>query len=148
MEDLEIIDKKIFSEVYDVLKFCSDDLFKKIPKKLIKFIDDNRDKNYITTINPYVSLEEQEIQEDTKVVLALLYRNYFADEDEKQNFYNEDIQEIQNEENIKREKYNPDDIFKNKEIPTTQEITSLLVVKNENIFRKILSFIKNIFIKK
>jgi hypothetical protein len=61
---------------------CSD--VKKIPKDIINVIRKNRIKNYDVNINPYVPLNKQELKEETKAILSLLYRKFLCDTDKKQ----------------------------------------------------------------
>ena len=74
--------KRAFSEVNDILKFTDGELVKKIPQNFRKFINDNKADNYITNIIPYIPLEEQQISSKGREIIALIYRSYFADENE------------------------------------------------------------------
>jgi hypothetical protein len=56
-----------------------------------------------------------------------------------------DLEKLEEE---KREKYNPDSIFKNKKEETFVENTNLPVeIKKETFFKKLISFIKGLFNK-
>lgn len=78
--------KIAFAEVYDILKFTDKSVIDKISKSFIKFIDDNRDKNYITNLNPYLPLEEQEMSETARNIIDLIYMSYLATPEEKLEF--------------------------------------------------------------
>lgn len=150
-------DTRVYSELYDILKFCDNDLKNKISRKFLKFLNDNRDKTYITNINPYLPLEEQNILEETKNYLGLVYRSYFADENEKLEFAKKDKEEYEKLEEEKRQKYNPDNIFKNKEkvienniekseVDTKIELPMMAIKKN--IIVRIIDKIKKFFSKR
>lgn len=150
-------DTRVYSELYDILKFCDNDLKNKISRKFLKFLNDNRDKTYITNINPYLPLEEQNILEETKNYLGLVYRSYFADENEKLEFARKDKEEYERLEEEKRQKYNPDNIFKNKEkvienniekseVDTKIELPMMAIKKN--IIVRIIDKIKKFFSKR
>lgn len=150
-------DTRVYSELYDILKFCDNDLKNKISRKFLKFLNDNRDKTYITNINPYLPLEEQNILEETKNYLGLVYRSYFADENEKLDFAKKDKEEYEKLEEEKRQKYNPDNIFKNKEkvienniekseVDTKIELPMMAIKKN--IIVRIIDKIKKFFSKR
>lgn len=149
--------KIALSEVDDILTFSDETIISKIPKSFIDFIRENKDKNHITNINPYLSLEEQDLNEKTKSIMAVIYRSYIATEEEKQAFLEKDKEEFEKLEALKNEKYDPNNIFKdnniekaeleNKHEETSQE-ADITVIKEESFFRKLISkikmFIKNI----
>lgn len=106
--------KIVFSEVYDILSFLEQDELNKISPNFINFIKLNKSKTYITNISPYLPLEMQNLKEETKDIIAFIYRKYMCTEEEKLEFNKKDKQEWQQIEAKKRELYNPDNLFKNK----------------------------------
>ena len=72
---------EIFTEVNEVLKFTDPELTKKIPASFKSFIKKNMSKNYNFIIhnNDYNITLKQE----TKTILALIYRKYFCSSEEK-----------------------------------------------------------------
>lgn len=144
---------KVYSEVYDILKFCDADLKNKISKKFIRYIYENRDKEYVTNIIPYIPLEKQEILPETKTFIALIYRSYFADEHEKNEFLEEYKLQQENIEKEKREKYNPEDIFKSRnnsiqQIEMENNTANMPVTVKRGVFWKIINKLKAIFRKR
>lgn len=143
---------KVYSEVYDILKYCNENLKYKVSKKFIKYIYENRDKEYITNIIPYIPLEQQNILPETRAYVALIYINYFADENEKIEFFKNYKLEQDKIEKEKTEIYNPSDIFK-KRNEITQQIkiednsTNLPATTTIGIFSKIIAKLKKIFRK-
>ncbi len=140
---------KIAKEVLVILKYFSNDVIEKIPKNFLNFLKElasnYNDKIYIdTTLN----LENQNISEESKDLLALIYYSYIAEKEEKKQIqlcWNENEKRYQ--EDLK-EKYNPDNIFKTKnENKSEIENTSLTIIKSGTLFDKIISFIKNMFKK-
>ena len=55
----------------------------KIPKKFKDFIKNNKDPNYLFKYNFEKEPEEQVLMNDTKILLGMLYLNYWATDDEK-----------------------------------------------------------------
>ena len=77
-------------------------------------------------------LEKQNLLPTTKELLTVLYRDYMCDDIEKKK-----LNEILNENEIKyqnymREKYNPDNIFKNRE--KTKENAEIIAYKESFFF--------------
>ena len=146
--------KQSLSELNKILHYMDGSYFNKLPEKFIKFVENNMDKDYRPNISENIPISEQEVKKDTKVLLSLLYRNYWCDEEEKERLKQEDIiKKIKYEKEL-REKYNPDNIFKDsKKIEVTVENDDVenretaLVEYSEmkwyrKIFNKILSFFK------
>lgn len=139
--------KIVFSEVYDILKYTDDNIKNKISSKFMEFIDDNRDKSYKTNVIPYISLENQFLLDDTKAMIALIYRKYIATDEEKTKFSKKDQIDLIEIEKKKIKKYNPDKIFENSKLDKSQENTILpiarenpFIVKIKCLKEKILNF--------
>ena len=86
----------------------------KIPKKFIEFLENNKSANYISNLNHSKKINEMNVKEKTKDILAIIYMMYWCNSEKKSNYakllkHNNDKhqQEL-------REKYNPNDLFKNK----------------------------------
>ena len=144
------INKKAVSEVIDVLKHSEIEVTQKIPKKFIEFLTKNSDRDYIPNIDYSKENWENSIEEDAKVLIALIYRDYIMSEEEKEKVK----EEAEKQEQEIREKYNPDNLFKkNSKIEneksqddTEQEVQkSLLIIKEEKWYERIINKIKEIF---
>ncbi|MBR2289230.1 MAG: hypothetical protein IJ867_01060 [Clostridia bacterium] len=77
------MDKKALREVYEVIDHMSVEDTKKISKGFLERLYQNIDWSYDFTYDEAKSLEEQDISEDAKVVLAIIYMRYFASQEEK-----------------------------------------------------------------
>ena len=136
---------KAYTEVLEIISHFSDEELSKIPQEKIEFYKNNMDKNYNFTINPEIDLEEQNISKEANAVIVNLFRDYYATEEQKVK-----IKEIldlnqKKEEQEKREKYNPDNIFKevkkeNTETNNTNSEVQLIEYK-ESFFTKFKNFI-------
>ena len=144
------INKKAVSEVIDILKHSEIEVTQKIPKKFIEFLTKNSDRDYIPNIDYSEENWENSIEEDAKVLIALIYRDYIMSEEEKEKV----IEEAERQEQKIREKYNLDNLFKkNSKIEneksqddTEQEVQkSLLIIKEEKWCERIINKIKEIF---
>ena len=140
--------KKAYKEVLEIIKYFPQKEYAKIPKEKIDFYKNNMDKNYDFTINPEIDLAEQNISKEANAIIVNLFTDYYATEEQKVK-----IKEIldlnqEKEEQSKREKYNPDNIFKkiNKEEKNDEEIitnttNTALVEYKESFFTKFKNFI-------
>ena len=137
-----------YYEVLQVLKYLPEEDYEKIPKKIIQLMEGNCNTNTDFTYNLALPLEKQNISKEAKTILAILYRNCWLQGDEKREFIKEEKEYIDKTEKIKREKYNPDEIFKekvNNEDNKDNENHYLNVIKEESFFDKIVNKIKKIF---
>ena len=142
---------KAFSEVEQIIALMPEGLQKKIPEKFKNILSTWKDKNYVPFIQE--PFEECNLMEETKIILAVIYRDFLCNEKEKEEIKLRDSQQLQEYEKELREKYNPDDIFKNKKnnqikIEETQsEETAMVEYKEKNFLQKIFDKIKHLFKK-
>lgn len=146
--------KIALSEVNEILKYTDDDIVSRIPKNFITFISDNMDTNHKFKVQENVELFEQPIRNETKTILAMIYRDYFCDDVERQELIDYDKMQKNIEEKIKYEKYNSDNLFKNKKtqldndnknISKPMQSISMIEVKPKNFVQKIFDKIKKLF---
>lgn len=148
MDIMQIDYSKSCTEVLTIINNMSIENQKKIPKELIDAFEENKDINYNFYLDYSKDLKSQNISEFTKAILKNLYRDYWVTE-EKRKIINLKEQQERNElEKLKREKYNPDNIFKKDEPVLAAKNTNLPVeVKEEkqSFLAKIISKIKGLF---
>ena len=151
-----IIEKQVHmvipKEILEIIKYFPKDEYSKIPKEKIEFYKNNMDKDYSFKINPEIDLSEQNISPEANAIIINLYTSYFATEEQKNKI--EEILNLnqQKDDQLKREKYNPDNIFKkeNKEIIEESENSNSssensLIEQKETFFTKFKKFIFKIF---
>lgn len=144
--------REAFEEVFEIFNLMPKELLNKIPTKFYEMIKEERDTSYSPNIQE--PLEKQKLKNETIIILGLIYRDFLCSPDEKKRLQEKDAKELQEvekelEEQI-REKYNPDDIFKNRNRVVPQEEqpseeTSMTIVQEEKWYQKIFSIIKNLF---
>ena len=141
---------KAYTEVLEIIKYFPKEEYIKIPVEKIEFYKNNMDKDYNFKINPEIDLSEQNISPEANAIIVNLFTNYYATEEQKVKIKNIlDINQ-RKEEQEKREKYNPDNIFKNRNEENKKEENIVqnevaLVEYKESIFRRFINKIKNIF---
>lgn len=145
-------DKIAFSQVYDILMLLDEDDRKKIPEKFISFFKQNKSENYISTINPYIPLEMQKIENQTNAIISYIYIKYLTDETEKEEFREKEKLEYEREKaEIEERSKNIFDMPKKSTTINEEKIENNLpiVKKEETIFEKIKNrFLKILGIKK
>ena len=74
-----------YSEVYAILNMIEDEYKERVPKNVMDFFEEERDKEYNPIIDVNIPLEKQNLKRKTLVLLAILNLNYWCDsEEEKQ----------------------------------------------------------------
>mgnify|MGYP004528659817 FL=1 len=102
------------AEVNEILKYLSKEVYEKIPTSFLKFVEENKSKDYIVDINPELSLDKQNLLKETRILLSLIYRSYLCSADKKQKFKIDDIIELKLEQIKLNEKYKYENLFRKK----------------------------------
>lgn len=140
-----------YKEVIEILKYVPDEDVAKIPQEKLDFYRANMDMSYNYKIDESKEFEKQEMSEITKAVLANIFRDYWATQYQRERILAKEKYDLEKLEEEKREKYNPDYIFKNrkKEEIHIEEINNLPIeVKKEKFYKRLISFIKNLINKR
>ena len=129
----------------EILKYISKEQYNKIPNELIKVYEENSDKNYYFKYNPEKTLEEQKVLKITKIIIAILFRDYWATDEQKAKIIANQNNNRKKLENKKIEKYNAEEVFKKNEI-IKEEVKeeSLILIKKEKWYLRIYLFLKNL----
>ena len=136
------------TETLDILKHTKKEDVDKISPKFIDFLNANASKTYKPELDHTKNIKDMQLKHKTKAILAIVYKKYWCDS-EKQEQFNRVLKEneIKREKEL-REKYNPDNLFKNKETKVeTVENSVARVEYKESIFIKIKNWFKQIFNK-
>ena len=133
-------EKIAFSQVYDVLMLLDEVDREKIPQKFIEFLKQNKSENYISTINPYIPLEMQKLDNQAKAIISYIYIKYLADESEKNEFREKEKMEYEEKQKEINERCkNLFDIPKKATTTNEEKIENNLpsIKKEESIFERI-----------
>ena len=136
---------KSYTELIEILKHISPKRRSKIPKEVLEMYNLKRDEKYDYKYNNNLKLEEQNMSHLTKILIANIYINYWTNEEERKIIESNDKKELYQNELDKREKYNPDNLFKTREKNKPKEVTDIAIIKKKNIFEKIIEKIKSAF---
>ena len=140
-----------YKEVIEVLKYTKREDVNKIPKSRILLWRTNMNKDYDFKIDTTKTLEEQNLSKEAKAIIANIFKKYWATDYQKERIEAKEKYDIEQMEKEKYQRYNPDDIFKNRKQNIQQEEvaskTVSMVEYREPLFKRILNKIKNIFNK-
>lgn len=140
------------TEVVRILDYIPYRDYKKIPKDVILHYEKNANNDYDFEYDVTQSLDEQNISKTAKTIIAIFFRDYWATPEQKDKILNYEKYKNIKEEELKKEKYNIDDIFKkndNKLIEKSDinEGNNMLIAREKPrvykiILKKLLSFFK------
>lgn len=135
-----------YKEVIELLKYFSLEDVKKIPEDLLKVFLVNMDEDYKFTVDEGKTFEEQILLEETKVIFAIIFRDYWATDYQRQRILAKEENDRRKMEEAKAKKYNTENLFKKKQITMPAENLPVKLEK-KSILSKIIDKIKNIFKK-
>ena len=147
---MDSVYSQAFTEVLEVLNNSEKSIVSRIPKSFLEFLNQYKDNNYKVEIDFSNENWDEQVKKETQAILALIYRDYIVSQEERERLLSEEREEQKRIENELREKYNPDNLFKNKtnNIENSANAPVEMVEYKESIFKKIISKIKNIFARK
>lgn len=139
-------------EVLDILNHTNKEDVARIPQSFIKFLTNISSKTYKVKFNYEQPINGLNLKKQTKELLGFIYITWWCDKEEREKY-----KKLIHESNIKneeiKEKYNVNDIFKNKKENQEHKIiqnenvmkTSIAEYKKENIFKRVLNKILSFF---
>ncbi len=142
-----------YSEVLEILKYISKEDYEKIPNSKIELFETNHNKKYIFKYNPNKTLDEQNVSKTAKAIIAILFRDYWATEIQKEKIITKQNYDRKQLEEKKKERYNSDNLFKNNEkkinLDGTKQEQKLALIEINNIkwYKKVWKFITRFFSK-
>ena len=142
-----------YKEVYVILNNMDEKALEVIPQAFINMVKSHMNNDYEFELDGNIDLEEQNLLKETKAILAYIFLNYWGTEEQNAKIKAKFRQDIIKEEQSKG-KYDPEVLFRKNEnnnissnLAQNQEV-HLVEYKKENIFKKLINIIKNIFKRK
>lgn len=142
---MDIKTKETYSEVYSILNMLGENYITKLPSKLYQMIKEEKSNEYNPQYDSTIALEQQNIKKESISMIALFHLNYWCSSPEEK----QELKELFKDNEVKyqaelREKYNPDNIFKNRNHSTLNEEKEAnesvaMVEYKESIFKKIIN---------
>lgn len=135
-----------YSEVLEILKYISKEDYEKIPNSKIEVFETNSNKEYIFNYDPNKTLEEQNVSKRARAIIGLLFRDYWATEEQKEKIIRKQNHDRQRLEENKKSLYDVEKVFEQRspKVNEKQEIKKMVVYK-ETLFRKCINKIKSLF---
>lgn len=143
----------IACETLCILEHCDKSFVNRIPDKILNILKNIESNSSTKNIKVHKNkkIDEQDISEDTKNFIALLYYNYVANVEERKDILNIWIKNdniINKEINTINSFETKNDLNETKKLEESVDKNTEMIVYKENIFKKILLKIKQLFIKK
>ena len=114
---ISINTRQAYSEIDEFLGLLSIEQRNEIPQKLRQLFSQEKDRNYKKEINLTIPIKEQNLKEETLGIIALLNLEYWCKDDkEKERLKKVYAQNEKEYQIMLQEKFNPDNMFKKKEI--------------------------------
>lgn len=138
----EITYAKVYTEVLEILNHLPKAQYNKIPKEKIEFYKNNCDTSY----NFKLQKDLKSVSTKANAIIISLYRDYFASEKQQETLSNILVTNTRKAEELKREKYNPDDLFKKnleQQEVVKKENVQMIEYKEETVFQKIWGKLRN-----
>ena len=146
--ETDIQTKQTYSEIDEFLELLDEKTRNEVPTKLREFFKKEKDNNYHKGINPNISIKEQNLKKETLALIALLNLQYWCkDEKEKERLKQVYASNENRHQEELREKYNPDNIFKNANTEKVKEEVALVEVKEDKWYKKLFNFFRKIIRK-
>ena len=136
------LDRRALTEVYSIIKNLEESNFKKIPQNIVDAIRYNMDLKYKVDCS---KINNNELLDDTKKILSVLYIDYLASYEERDVIYKmENLKFANNDDiflNLKSKNIKSDTLNENNK----QEVIEIKEIKQESFIQKIISRIKSLF---
>ena len=144
---MEVTLKNAYTEVYQILNLLGEKYTKKVPKKIIKLIEENQNTEYKINIKKDSKIEEMQLSRNALIIISILNMKYWANSEEKERLkkiYNQNEFDYQEKIN----KFRQDDwLRKDKNKVDNYQETSL-IKQETSLIAKIKRFFRNLIQKR
>lgn len=142
--------EEAFVEIDEIFKIMPINLLSKVPVEFRQVISENKAKDYkIEIVEP---LEENNLKKETIVILGLMYRDFLASPEEREELQKRDAEELEKIEQEMQKRYDMQNIFDKRKSRITQQnenySTEMIIYKEQGFFSKIFNLIRGLFAKK
>ena len=132
---------KGYAEVLEIINAMPKRDYNRIPSKYIEYLEENADRSVNFQYNIAVPFDKQEISDEAKDVLAVIYRLFLDDEENKKKLSEIDRELVQNFKEINANKVKFEEQAKYKQLTKT----AIMVVKKQSLIKRIFNKVKKWF---
>ena len=142
-----MISGETYEELYEILAQMDKPTVMKIPEEILNNIKSRRNKDYKTRIDRNDLFNESNISKETVDLLCWLDYNYWMNESKKDNIKHIISSNYEKENDLKRQKYNPDIIFTEKTFKELVDNSNeeLAEIPKDSFFTKLKIFFSRLF---
>lgn len=142
--------RKSINEVLEILQHTRKEDVEKISPKFLAFLNKNALTEYEPHLNHSKRIKEMGLNDRTIAILSIIASKYWLTGKAKENFENRLKENEKKYQEKLLEKYNPDNLFKNKsvdDVPFVEETSNsvAMVEYKESVFTKIKNWIRKFF---
>ena len=138
---------KAYKELDEIFKYLPEEEFNKIPAELINKIKREKDDQYKYEVTHIEDFRNQEMLKESRAILAVLYRDYWASDEERKEILEQERKEFLEKEEKKKENQNFNSMFNNRNV-IEQDVSQAVVQYKESLFKKIINKIAKWFGRK
>lgn len=140
-------DNIMYAELSEILKMMEPEEVNKIPKKLLEVIEKEKSNTYIPNYDSKIELNSQSIKKETLAMLALLYINYWCEDENEKKEYLKLIEKNEQKYQVELNKKTDITKFFESEKKERMQEQSLTIVENKNLITRIIEKIKKLWKK-
>lgn len=135
---------KAYSEILEILKYIPVQDKCKIPDDILQTFTEYSDKNYNFNINTSIPFEDNILLEETKSILAVLFRDYWATDFQIEQILAKEKIDIKEYEQTLNTPFNYSSLFRENNDSNNQLDLIDCPIK-EKWYKKFINFIKDFF---
>ena len=109
-----MISSQVYSEVHEILKYMNKEAVMKIPIEILENIKNKRDLNYKSRIDKDDIFNPNNVLPETIEVLNWIDVNFWMSEDKKEKLLKAIREKELEDDQLKKQKYDPNSIFTKK----------------------------------
>lgn len=126
-----------YQEVWEILKHISKEKYQKIPKKIIKRLRNNRNIESGFEYNPELSIEQQIISYDAKIILKIIFITCWASKEQTDLFFKNQEIEFGDSSFAKRKQYHLNQKRKQRKEDILYQFKRCNYIVEEKWYRKV-----------
>lgn len=145
-----MVSSNTYEEIYEILSYMDKPTVMKVPENILKNISEKRNENFKTKIDKNDLFNEENASKEAIDILCWMEYKFWMNNERKNEIDRFKSTKLKEIENKKYEKYNPDNIFKKKNIEENIQTNNVQLVEIKEIswFKRALDKILKFFGRK